>query len=473
MPITVAAVQALATRGLLKGRRIGVSLVLEPKTAVLALLLAEAGAEVFVFGHASETRDDVADVLRGAGVTVFAESTADPAREEALARQFLAQGLHLLLDDGSHLIRMAHDPGRAPGALDHMIGCAEETTSGLRPLRTPGSASVPTDDRGQVGAEEPKGRADGFGQGEPPVRGLRQRTPVRPAIPVMASNDARSKTLFDNAYGTGQSCLMTALDLLDPDHSDRALARSGLVGTRVLVLGYGDVGRGFARLVRGLGGEVDVAEIDPVRLLQARMDGCGTGALGHEGALALAPGAHWIVSATGEPHTVTADLLAAARDGALCFVIGGVDQEIAVDQAVARGATWQTDPRRAVEHLRVPDRAGGPGPLVTILDRGGCLNCTAGEGNPIEIMDLSFAVQVAALEHLLLGEGALAPGIHLLPKEADDAVAAAAISLASASPALAPVTVKLVEKALKDESHGMTDESQQMNDESQTTDDKH
>ena len=173
MPVTEAAARALAP--LVAGRSVGLSLVLEPKTAALALMLAEAGANVSVFGWASETREDVAARLRDAGIPVFADSAASREREWELAREFLSQRSEFLLDDGSHLIRLAHDTDACPGVLDALVGAAEETTSGLRPLRS---------------------------------FDLR--------IPVMASNDARSKTLFDNAYGTGQSCWTTIIDLIDP-----------------------------------------------------------------------------------------------------------------------------------------------------------------------------------------------------------------------------------------------------------------
>ena len=173
MPVTEAAARALAP--LVAGRRVGLSLVLEPKTAALALMLSEAGARVSVFGWASETREDVAARLRDAGIPVFADSSASREREWELAREFLAQRSEFLLDDGSHLIRLAHETETCPGVLDALVGAAEETTSGLRPLRS---------------------------------FDLR--------IPVLASNDARSKTLFDNAYGTGQSCWTTILDLIDP-----------------------------------------------------------------------------------------------------------------------------------------------------------------------------------------------------------------------------------------------------------------
>lgn len=400
MPVTRKAVRHLAERGLLTGRRVGLSLVLEPKTAVLARELADAGAEVVVFGHADETRTDVAEALREAGLSVHAEADASPEREEELAREFLSHRLEFLLDDGSHLIRMAHDARRAPGALESMVGAAEETTSGLRPLRE----------------WEREGRL---------------------AVPVIASNDARSKTLFDNAYGTGQSCLLTALDLLDPQRRGWPLWRQ-----EVLVLGYGDVGRGLARLAAGLGARVCVAEIDPVRRLQALMDGHEVGDARH-----LAARADVVVSATGVARTIDVGVLEAMHDGAVAFVAGGVVDEIDLTSANARGMTLtpvaevrtvtgdvdvrdavgDDAPLRAVESLHV-----GGGRRVLVLDRGGCLNCTAGEGNPIEIMDLSFGVQVGALT-LLVKEGArLAPGLHPLSAEADTAVAAAALTVLAA-----------------------------------------
>jgi len=339
MPVTLDAASSLD----LTGVRIGVALVLEPKTAVLALALADAGAEVFVFGHAEEVRPAVADALRQAGLTVFADP--DPTWEEQLARDFLSCGLHLLLDDGSHLIRLAHE---VEGALDHLIGAAEETTSGLRPLR----------EWQQAG---------------------------RLRIPVVASNDARTKTLFDNAYGTGQSCLMTILDLLDPGQRGWPLWDK-----QVVVAGYGDVGRGFAKLTAAFGGRVAVAELDPVRELQARMDGHHTGPLD-----ALVTDADLVVSATGVRHTITASQLEQMRQDTVVAVIGGVEQEVAMTDAEAAGARWVSDDVMALRSGRA----------VRILDRGNCINVTAGEGNPIEIMDLSFGVQVAAIRHLLNHRG--------------------------------------------------------------------
>ena len=373
MPVTARAVAELAEAGLLNGRSIGLSLVLEPKTAVLALLLHEAGGRVRVFGHAEETREDIAAILRARGLEVFAEADADEEREEELARAFLAPGLEFLLDDGSHLIRMAHDPLRAPGALDALIGAAEETTSGIRALRA---------------------------------------FPLR--VPVIASNDARSKTLFDNAYATGQSCLLTVLDLLDP-----GLAGVELAGRSAVVVGYGDVGQGCARFWRALGARVTVVELDPVRELRARLDGFDTAPL-----LRALEGAEHAMSATGERGTLPLQALAALPDGASVSVAGGVRDEIGLAEAMSAGWTFTEGPSRALGLLTSPDGSRS----LRILDRGACINTTAGEGNAIEIMDMSFGVQVGALASLIGRGPELAPGLHALDREADERVARRALA---------------------------------------------
>ena len=369
MPVTEAAVRRIAH--LLPGRRIGLALVLEPKTAALALMLSEAGAEVSVFGHASETRDDVANELRREGLKVFADSQASPEQEEVLAREFLAENIEYLLDDGSHLIRMAHDPKRAPTALSAMVGAAEETTSGLRPLR---------------------------------------HFPL--SIPVIASNDARSKTLFDNAYGTGQSCWTTVLDIIDP-----AGVGAPIPGMSVGIIGYGDVGKGCARFARALGARVTVVELDPVRALQARMDGFAVAPLGE-----VASTAGLLMSATGEPSTIPLSALEVLPEDAIVTVAGGVVGEVEVEQALAAGWTLREAGPAHIQHLTDPT-----GKSLRLLEKGEGINYTAGEGNPIEIMDMSFGVQVAALTELLTHGDELEPGLHNLPIQADNAVAQAAL----------------------------------------------
>lgn len=355
----------LTASGLLAGRRVGICLVLEPKTAVLARVLAEAGASVSLYAHPEETDADVAAELRAGGIPVFG-GVETPAEADEQDR-FLGQRLHVLIDDGSRLIRRLIE---TPDAAAELIGAAEETTSGLRPLRD---------------------------------------LPGGPPFPVVAVNDARTKLCFDNAHGTGQSCLFTILDLLAPAGSAWPLH-----GRRVAVAGFGPVGEGFARHARALGAEVLVADPDPVAELRARFAGYPTGTLDR-----IVTAADLIVSASGYAHTISPEVLAAASPGAAVAVAGGVEDEVDWRQAVAAGASL-VPVAAYVEDLLMPS-----GTSVRLLDRGGCINCTAGEGNPIEIMDLSFAVQLAAVELLLTG--GLSPGLHPIPTEADELIARLAL----------------------------------------------
>lgn len=390
MPVSAAIAGELASTGLVSGIQIGVSMVLEPKTAVLALLLRDAGAIVSVFAHPDETDDAVAEVLNAGGVSVFAKESADPSEHLALALAFLDEEPQLLIDDGSHLIRLAHTD--RPQLVEHLIGAAEETTSGLTPLRL-----------------------------------MAETGELR--VPVIAVNDARSKTSFDNRYGTGQSCLFTILELLDWDAA----------GQTIVVAGFGPVGEGVAHHARALGASVIVAEIDPVREFQARFAGYATKPL--ERAVASAD---IVISATGVRDTISETVLAACAEGAAIAVAGGVDQEIAIDAVVAAGATRQTISRK-VERLTM-----AVGTNVLLLDNGGCINVTAGEGNPIEIMDLSFAVQLSAIRYLL--SVSLPAGLHPLPRQLDDRVAA--LALGENFVPIAPIGPSTEWRTTRFEAHG-------------------
>ncbi len=367
MPVSNWFTRGLRQDGILAGVRIGVSMVLEPKTAVLALLLRSAGAEVSVFAHPDETDDSVADALRAEGIAVDARSTATGAEHLALALAFLDREPQILLDDGSHLIRLAHTD--RPALLASMIGAAEETTSGLRAL----------DAMQQTG-----------------LLGL----------PVVAVNDARSKTLFDNLYGTGESCVFAVLDLLD----------ASIEGAAVVVAGFGPVGEGVARTVAALGGSVVVAERDPVRALQAVFAGYRVAPLAEAVATA-----DYVLSATGVQNTISVGVLEKCAPDAVIAVAGGVPQEVAVRAALKKGAVRE-ELSAKVQRLRLPN-----GGSVLLLDDGGCINVTAGEGNPIDIMDLSFAVQLGAVRFLLESGDQLAPGLYPIDKAVDDRISARAV----------------------------------------------
>lgn len=376
MPVARSVAAELRDGGLLRGTRIGVAMFLEPKTAVLSLLLRDAGAEVVVYAHADETDDAVADALRSAGLTVFASSTATLPEQKQLALAMLDTAPHILLDDGSHVIRLAHQ--ERPDLLPTMLGAAEETTSGLRPLRVLAA-------RGELG------------------------------IPVIAVNDARTKTFFDNRYGTGQSTVFAVLDLVDGLASG---THRVIPGGAAAVAGFGHVGEGVALVLTALGFRVTVAETDPVRALQARFAGYAVAPL-----VEAVRDADLVMSATGVPDTIDLEVLRACADGAVLAVAGGVDQEIAVDDALAAGARRQ-DVGPKAERFVFPGSDGGP----IVLDDGGCINITAAEGNPVEIMDLSFAVQLGAVRMLLERGDELERAVVPIDPAVDDVTARTALA---------------------------------------------
>nr|WP_277348425.1 adenosylhomocysteinase [Planctomonas sp. JC2975] len=371
MPLTASFAADLKRDELLNGRRIAVSMVLEPKTAVLALALRDAGADVHVFSHRYETDEPVAAHLGELGIPVFADARGDAATDRTLALRLLDTDPDVLIDDGAHVIRLAHKA--RPELVTRMIGAAEETTSGVRAIRALGD-------------------------------GLR--------MPVVAVNDAVTKTRFDNRYGTGQSCVFALADTLE-SVAGLVPATDSFDDAVVAVLGFGPVGQGVAQFARALGARVRVADVDPRAELEARYAGYSTGA-----AAEILPGADIVFSATGVARTITAELVR-LLDEAVLAVAGGVDDEIEVDRLRRSAHT-----ARAGDHVET--FTFDDGRVVTVVDDGECVNITAGEGNPIEIMDLSFAAQLQALRTLLTGRD-LPPELMPLPVEADREIARRAL----------------------------------------------
>lgn len=380
--------------------RVAVSLVLEPKTAALTFALAEAGCEVALFSAVCETDPEIASAVAEDGrVAVFAPTTRD-ALEAAPDDQELIDAAHAasvldwapdyLIDDGSHLIRLAHT--ERPDALATLRGAAEETTSGVRPLREMVASGVLT-------------------------------------LPVIAVNDARTKTDFDNLIGTGQSCVFAIADALDTAASAGS-GYHGVAGTRWVVVGYGPVGVGVARFAAALGARVTVVERDPVRALSALHDGFEAGTTA-----SAMPEADVVVSATGVWHTVDVAGFALLRPGTAVAVAGGIDGELALDELA--GAGWHTRPLSDdVTEWLSPGASHG----VLVLAGGGGVNYTASEGNPIEVMDLSFATQLAALVRLLSDD--LAPGVHPILASDEDLVARIALQYRGGSADPAPQTTR-------------------------------
>lgn len=370
MPALRAMTTQVAAAGRLAGKRVGVALTLEPKTACLVEALAEAGAQVSALGNVFSTKPAVVAALRATGVTVHVDGDdgagADVDDRAAIDR-FLDARLELIADDGAVVARHVHRARR--DVLAVLEGIAEETTSGVRPLRL----------MAESGELE---------------------------VACIAVNDARTKTLFDNVYGTGHSVVMAVLDVTNVQ----------MPGTRVVVVGYGHVGSGIAAAARGLGGIVEVTEIAPVRALVAHHDGFAVRPL--TDALVSAD---LVITATGAQRTLTGDDLALLADGAI-VAVGGAGR-------------WEVDHRfgaHVVEgdeirpHVRALTTASGA--TIHLIADGHCANTAAGEGNPIEIMDLSLALQLRALDRLAAGD--LAVGVHLLDRDVEDEVAMAQLAAA-------------------------------------------
>jgi adenosylhomocysteinase len=373
----------------LRGLRLTVSLLLEPKTAALALALAQAGAQVTVFSPDNETDRTIAAELAERSVRVCAPTAerevCDSARDREHARLALRDAEYLI-DDGAHLTRLAHTDCR--DALNTLRGATEETTSGVRPLHE-------MEDEGAL------------------------------MLPVIAVNHARTKTLFDNRVGTGESCVLAIADALD----------ESLVGSNWVVFGYGPVGYGCARAAQAFGAEVVIVEQDPIRALSALVDGFSVS----DGPEAV-QNADVVVSATGVWHTVTCEHLSIAGSGTVFAVAGGIDDEIALDDAELAGWTksapsnlnpnvdvWQSPANSERAHDTAAKTAADH---IRVLADGLGVNYTAGEGNSIEVMDLSFATQVAALAELIgrVGSGAT-PGVYRVQEDTEREIAFAALSV--------------------------------------------
>lgn len=382
MPVLGRISERLSAAGSLAGLRVGISLVLEPKTANLALALRDAGAEVVVYCNASSTDQQVVEALRELGLPVFADSAADDAQDLDLARAFLETGLDILVDDGASVTRLAHR--EYPELVAKMIGATEETTSGVRPLRVMA-------DEGEL------------------------------KLPVIAVNDAAAKYLFDNLYGTGQSCVMAFLDITNLQ----------VAGRVVVVVGYGWVGMGVARHAAALGARVVVSEIDPIRALRALHDGYEVTALSE-----VAARAEVVFACTGLAGVVTQAHVEALPEGAFLATAGGGAFEMPMDYLHGLGSRRRV--RAAVDAYTT--RAGR---TVHVISDGDCVNCADAEGNPIEVMDLSLSLQALAVDRLAQMAQAEAgdrwgPGVYELSTEIDREVAL--IRLEAAGGSLEPLT---------------------------------
>jgi adenosylhomocysteinase len=309
------------------------------------------------------TQDDVAAALAAGGTVVHGRRGAD---EDAYAAGVVAVvdgAPQVTLDDGADLLTLLH--AARPELLDALIGGTEETTTGLVRLR----------------ALEADGRL---------------------ACPVIAVNEARTERLFNDHYGTGQSTLdgiLRATNLL-------------LAGKTIVVLGYGWTGKGVALRSRGAGAQVIVCEVDPMRALEARMEGFEV-----MPALVAAERGDVFVTVTGNRDVLSGEHFARMKDGAVLANAGHFDVEIDLPALHAMTVDPPRDVLPLVTQFDLGDRR------LNLLASGRVVNLAAGQGHPAAVMDMSFANQVLAVEHLVAHGAALGPGVHPVPEAVDREVA--------------------------------------------------
>jgi adenosylhomocysteinase len=352
--------------GALGGRKLAVVVHLEAKTACLVLALQEAGAQVVAAGsNPLSTQDAVCAALVERGIEVHARHGVSQAEFTADLLAVAETGPEVVIDDGLELTRRMAE--RRPDLYERLQGVSEETTTGVARLR----------------ALEAEGRLP---------------------FPAVAANDAKCKHMFDNPYGTGQTTLTAVL----------ALTNVLAAGREFCIVGYGWVGKGLARAADGLGGRVTVVELDPVRALTAHMDGYRVASLTN-----ALPDADVVLTATGLIEAIGADAFPYLKDGALLANAGHHDREIDVP-ALAAEANDVIDARPKVKTYVLGDRR------VNVLVDGALVNIAGLDGNPIEIMDLSFSVQ--ALSAHLLASGGVPAGLNRFPDELDDLIARTKLS---------------------------------------------
>ncbi|HEY0755721.1 MAG TPA: adenosylhomocysteinase [Ktedonobacteraceae bacterium] len=342
------------------GLTIGMCLHVEPKTAVLCAVLQAGGAQVVITGSPGTTKNDVVAALRQEGIIVYGQQEDDGRQHQENIRQVMAHEPQLLLDNGADLVAAyLANPGRG-----QVIAGTEETTTGANRLRGELSSGV--------------------------------------SFPIIVINDSPLKLIIENEHGVGPTIIegfMRETNLLVQSRS-------------FVVFGYGSVGRGIARNLRKLGGHIAVVEPDPVRALEAVLDGMWVMELTR----ALSFGEVFF-TATGRANAIPAATIDQLPDGALLGNAGHFSWEI--DLAYLRSKASKVEQLREwVELFTLED-----GRQITLLAKGEMLNLAGGGGNPIETMDLGFALQAHSLAYLVARHQELPAGPQPVPAEINARVA--------------------------------------------------
>jgi len=349
----------------LAGVRLAACLHITTETANLARTLAAGGADlVLCASNPLSTQDDVAAaIVTDLEMPVFAIKGEDGATYYKHIHAALDHQPHITMDDGADLVSTLHK--ERADLIAGVIGGTEETTTGVIRLRA----------MAQAGALK---------------------------YPILAVNEADTKHMFDNRYGTGQSTI---------DGIIRATNRL-LAGKNFVVAGYGWCGRGTAMRARGMGAQVIITEVNPVRALEAAMDGYRVMPMSEAARIG-----DIFVTTTGDIHVIDAQHFAVMKDGAILANSGHFDVEINIP-ALEALATEKRRPREFVDEYILPD-----GRRISVLGEGRLINLAAAEGHPASVMDMSFANQALGVEYLVKQGKKLKPQVYMIPKEVDQEIA--------------------------------------------------
>ncbi len=346
------------------GMKIALSVHLEAKTAYLCRVLEMGGAEMYVTGsNPLSTQDDVAAALTAGGMQVFAEYGCTMEQYNENLCRVLEAAPNIIIDDGGDLVHLMHT--KYTSLIPQVIGGCEETTTGIHRLRA-------MDKAGEL------------------------------RFPMVMVNDADCKHMFDNRYGTGQSVwdgIMRTTNLI-------------VAGKRVVVSGYGWCGKGVSLRAKGMGAKVIVTETDPVRALEAVMDGYEVMPMRDAAKIG-----DIFVTVTGCSHVITKEHFETMKDGAILSNAGHFDVEVNMAGLEAL-AVEKYEARHNIQAYVLPN-----GKTLFTIAEGRLVNLAAADGHPAEIMDMSFAIQALSAEYLVRRRAELKPGVIPVPRELDEAVA--------------------------------------------------
>ena len=347
-----------------KGLKVALSVHLEAKTAYLCRVMEMGGAEMYVTGsNPLSTQDDVAAALAAGGMEVFARYGCSMEEYEDCLCKVLKVGPNIIIDDGGDLVHLMHTKYRE--LIPNVLGGCEETTTGIHRLRAMAKA-------GSL------------------------------MFPMVMVNEADCKHMFDNRYGTGQSvwdAIMRTTNLI-------------VAGKYAVISGYGWCGKGVALRAKGMGAKVIITETDPVRALEAVMDGYEVMPMSEAAKLG-----DMFITVTGCSGIITAEHFDLMKDGAILTNAGHFDVEVDI-AALRKIAVESYEARHNIQAYVMPN-----GKTLYVIAEGRLVNLAAGDGHPAEIMDMSFAVQALSAEMLAKQGKDIKPGVVHFPRELDEAVA--------------------------------------------------